>query len=250
MIVLGNHDYMGIPDAQIEFTNSSKNPGGLWHLPSAFYKLGFNRSNFSVDLFGIDTNGKYSNRYILSHIGCQSHVVRDYPQTIELLHEEKVWLREQLSSSSADWKIVFGHHPMYTRGKGHRDPCLCLRDEVYQYMRYHRTRNEETPETARGFGFEDVLVNGGVDLYVSGHEHVFQHHCSSEILHVVCGNSGADMRRGYGFYGGENKDQDIDWFDRSNSPGFVEFRVQDNLLVVNFITYEGNVFHSVRKSKK
>lgn len=243
---------MGSPQSQIKFTTSSLNPEGIWNLPHEYYKLSFEPLNFSVDLFAIDTNGSPTSPFpsLTSLVsGCQSHVVRSHSYTPDLLREEGIWLDQQLKESAATWKIAFGHHPMYTRGKGHRDPCVCLREESYQYMMYHRTRHEEVPVSANGFGFENIFANGGVDLYVSGHEHVFQHHSSRGILHVICGNSGADMRRGYGFYGGENKEQDIDWFDRSNSPGFVEFRLTEEMAIVNFINSDGTVFHTVTKSK-
>lgn len=57
-LVLGNHDYMGIPEAQIKFTQSKKNPDGLWNLPNEYYNLSFKNEDLTVDLFGIDTNGK------------------------------------------------------------------------------------------------------------------------------------------------------------------------------------------------
>jgi hypothetical protein len=138
---------------------------------------------------------------------------------------------------------------MYTKGRGHRDPCVCLREETYEYMMYHRTRHEEVAVTADGFGFENIIVNGEVDLYISGHEHVFQHHSARGVLHVVCGNSGADVRRGYGFYGGENKEQDIDWFDKSNTPGFVEIRLTREMATTNFINSDGTIFHTITKHK-
>mmetsp|Transcript_14471 Transcript_14471/g.15147 ORF Transcript_14471/g.15147 Transcript_14471/m.15147 type:complete len:296 (-) Transcript_14471:98-985(-) len=237
-IILGNHDYMGIPEAQIKFTKSKRNPGGLWNLPSEYYTLSFQEHDFSIDLFGIDTNG------------CQGHVIRSHPHTPDLLRQEKVWLQEELARSNSTWKIVFGHHPLYTHGRGHSIPCICLRDEEYEYFKYHRVRREDVAVTERGYGFENLFVNGAVDLYISGHEHVFQHHSNHGLLHVVCGNSGADPRRGYGFYGGENTSQPIDWFDKTNTPGFVEFRVTSQCIVVNFISFEGHIFHSITKTKE
>lgn len=103
--------------------------------------------------------------------------------------------------------------------------------------------------TTDGFGFENIIRNGSVDLYIAGHEHVFQHHTNHGILHIGSGNSGADMRRGFGFYGGENNSQPVDWFDRTNTPGFVEYRVSSNCIIVNFISFEGHVFHTITKTK-
>jgi hypothetical protein len=39
-------------------------------------------------------------------------------------------------------------------------------------------------------------------MFMLGHEHVFQHHRARGVQHVVCGNSGAEMRAGmqWGFH--------------------------------------------------
>ncbi|HXV28391.1 MAG TPA: metallophosphoesterase, partial [bacterium] len=57
------------------------------------------------------------------------------------------WLEDQLEESKAYWKIVFAHHPVYAGGK-HGDT-----EEFIKWI-------------------EPLLIQYGVDLYVSGHEHV------------------------------------------------------------------------------
>lgn len=107
-IILGNHDYMGCPEAQINFTTSNLNVGGVWNMPNNFYK--FSKSindSFQVDFFALDTNAS------------QRHVQRSHPQTIPNLQLQKHWLIDELQHSDARWKVVVGHHPMYTKGKGH-----------------------------------------------------------------------------------------------------------------------------------
>jgi hypothetical protein len=62
-------------------------------------------NNFTIDFYGLDTNG--AQRYVLySHPG-QGKLLRD---------NYKPWLVDELNSSKSDWKIVFGHHPLYTQG--------------------------------------------------------------------------------------------------------------------------------------
>jgi tartrate-resistant acid phosphatase type 5 len=57
-IILGNHDYMSNPKAQIEFSSSNRNPNGLWHMPSENYAFRLNSSpDLCVDMFAMDTNG-------------------------------------------------------------------------------------------------------------------------------------------------------------------------------------------------
>lgn len=65
----------------------------------------------------------------------------------------------------------------------------------------------------------------------------------------MCGNSGADKRHDIGFYGGENRDQPIDWFDRTNTHGFVEVIVSREKITVNFLSSEGGIFETITKEK-
>lgn len=81
-LTLGNHDYRGNVQAQIDYTKKSKK----WKMPSNVYTL----NKGIADLFCIDTNVP-SNEQI-----------------------EK--LKKEVEKSKAKWKIVFGHHPRYTNG--------------------------------------------------------------------------------------------------------------------------------------
>ena len=42
-------------------------------------------------------------------------------------------LHTKLEGSKADWKIVFGHHPMYTQGIGHGEVARCLRRDPVKH---------------------------------------------------------------------------------------------------------------------
>ncbi len=63
-----------------------------------------------------------------------------------------------------------------------------------------------------------MLASGGVAAYLTGHEHVFQHHFAHGVHHVVCGASGAQPTR---YYSGEDPDAVIDWADPASQFGFV-----------------------------
>ena len=84
------------------------------------------------------------------------------------------WLDERLAKSSADWKIVFLHHPLYTSG---------------------RYRNSSR---AHRWALEPLLVRHHVDAVFSGHEHIYQRsQLQQGIQYFVTG--GADsLRRGDG----------------------------------------------------
>lgn len=79
---LGNHDYRGDTQAQIDY--SAKNP--KWVLPGVTYSF----SEGFIDFFSIDSN------------------VASEKQGREL--------ENAINKSKASWKIVFGHHPRYSNG--------------------------------------------------------------------------------------------------------------------------------------
>jgi hypothetical protein len=115
---------------------------------------------------------------------------------------------------------------MYTKGAGHQSPAKCLRDNVYG-----DGKGKQYP----GFGFEDVLVNGGVSAYYCGHEHIFQHHLARGISHYVCGASGAEIRPGSGLYGGVQQSASIDWVATAAEYGFVVVTVTKDAIVTKFV---------------
>jgi predicted phosphodiesterase len=84
------------------------------------------------------------------------------------------WLDERLGKSSAAWKIVFLHHPLYTSGR-YRD-----------VSRAHR------------WALEPLLVRHNVDAVFSGHEHIYQRSVlQSGIQYFVTGGAGS-LRPGDG----------------------------------------------------
>ena len=84
------------------------------------------------------------------------------------------WLDERLGKSSASWKIVFMHHPLYTSG---------------------RYRNASR---AHRWALEPLLVKHQVDAVFSGHEHIYQRiELQKGIQYFVSGGAGS-LRRGDG----------------------------------------------------
>lgn len=232
-IILGNHDYMGRPEAQINFTTSNQNIGGFWNMPHNYYKFSESIDDkVFVDFFALDTNA------------CQGHVQRSHPETISNLQLQKNWLIDELQHSDARWKIVFGHHPMYTKGRGHGCCGRCFRDELYALT----TPIDSTTKKKKGFGFERALEENDVSLYISGHEHVFQHHKGEghNVQHVVCGNSGAEMRvDANGFYLGPDRHISIDWVANALDYGFMVYRVTLEKIVIEYVNHHAEVFEAV-----
>lgn len=86
--------------------------------------------------------------------------------------EQLVWLRDGLKESGSRWKVVFFHHPIYTSGR-YTAGASSLRRAL-----------------------EPVLVNGDVDVVLSGHEHFYERtHPQRGIFYFVSGAAGS-LRRG------------------------------------------------------
>ena len=82
--------------------------------------------------------------------------------------EQMQWLERELSESEAEWKIAFLHHPLYTSGR------------YSLSARGHR------------FALESALVDGGVDVVFSGHEHIYQRsELQKGILYFITGGAGS-----------------------------------------------------------
>ena len=79
------------------------------------------------------------------------------------------WLQKELVSSTARWKVVYGHHTIYSHG-------------------YHGN----TPELIRDLL---PLIKDRVDIYLSGHDHDMQHLRPEGNLHFFVSGSGGKLRR-------------------------------------------------------
>jgi acid phosphatase len=80
------------------------------------------------------------------------------------------WLRTSLATSTAPWKVVVGHHPIYSSGLYGNDPGL--KAKLSALMRQH-----------------------GVQLYINGHEHNYERSKPIDgIIYLVVGGGGASLR--------------------------------------------------------
>jgi tartrate-resistant acid phosphatase type 5 len=153
---LGNHDYghppiicplqKSSPDAEVAYTAHSKS----WRMPARYYtfKAG------PVLFIAIDTEGWSS--------------------------EQLAWIKATLAASVNDpdikWRIVYGHHPIYTSGTHLNE------------RRISELRAQLLP----------VLKAAHVDAYICGHDHDLEHLRSDGMEFLICGGGGAKLR---GFVG-------------------------------------------------
>lgn len=92
--VLGNHDYYGNEEAELEYALSHDR----WKMPARYYSFSAGISpGDSIDFFALDTE-----------------MLLD--ETSEEAKAQLIWLDAELKNSTAIWKVVFGHHPVRSNG--------------------------------------------------------------------------------------------------------------------------------------
>ncbi len=185
--VLGNHDYRGNPEAQVQYTNVSEK----WKMPARYYT--FTQpvdDSTEVQFFALDTN---------PIAGGGAHVT-----------EQISWLKSELDKSQARWKIVFGHHPLYSGG-------------------YHGN----DPETLTMRARLEPILEPAIDLYLCGHDH------DQQLIKPL------DKRLLYAVSGAGAKCRDVEWKDDTiyagTNLGFAWFRLSHHELLIEFLTAKGEV---------
>lgn len=134
---LGNHDWglADSPAAEIAHSDHSK----YWRMPAERYTFVAG----PVQFFAIDTN--------------------------QNSRAQLEWLDRELGRSKARWKIVYGHHPVYSNG-AHGDDAT-LHDTLLP------------------------LLRGRATVYLCGHDHDLQHIAPEDGVHfVLAGGGGAAPR--------------------------------------------------------
>lgn len=158
-ITLGNHDYGGHVDAQIAYSKSNSR----WRLPARYYAIEQPIDASTSALFVYLDTTPFLKRYFLGGVEFLDNVNgQDTDQQIQ-------WLAATLAESSARWKIVVGHHPLYSASPFHGDS-----PELQEHVL-------------------PLLKRYGVSLYCCGHEHDLQH-LVVDGLHQVLSGSAADCR--------------------------------------------------------
>jgi hypothetical protein len=134
---LGNHDW-GLPDSPAaEILHTRNSP--TWRMPAPYYTFTAGPAQF----FALDTN--------------------------EVSAAQLQWLDEALGASRARWRIVYGHHPIYSAGV-HGD--------------HEGLKARLLP-----------VLRNRADVYLAGHDHDLQHLQTEAGVHFfVSGTGGASIR--------------------------------------------------------
>jgi acid phosphatase len=170
---LGNHDNRGKADAEIEYSKVSPR----WKFPARYYAHSERIDDGNEALFvHLDTSP-----FVAAYRkpGSSYKVQNEDPKA------QLRWLNSTLSQSRARWKIVIGHHPVYSAAPGHGDTKELIADVL------------------------PVLRKHGVKIYFCGHDHVLQHLVNGEMNFFICGGGSShrvtqgreDVRFGVGSLG-------------------------------------------------
>lgn len=187
--VLGNHDYHGNVDAEIAYEKVDPR----WHMPGRYYSRRERLSDGgAADFFYLDTYPIARLSWIDSWLAAGREI-----------DKQVAWLERGLATSDATWKIVIGHHPIYSGGKhGNSERLL---DRV-----------------------KPLLDRYGVQAYISGHDHDLQHIVADNVHYLVCG-SGSTARETGTTFGTRYAAAQLGFMAATMSPGEMEISFVDEL---------------------
>jgi len=163
-VILGNHDYHANCDAQIAYGKAHPR----WQMPARYYTQSLKIDGVTmVDFFYLDTTPMIDEYYRVGQPPRAQVLTQDVPA-------QMAWFKAALAASTADWKIVVGHHPIYSGGEhgGTRE----LIKTVLPLLHEHK-----------------------VQVYFNGHDHDLQH-LKARSLNLFCSGAGSQFRATYANY--------------------------------------------------
>lgn len=211
-VVLGNHDYYGSIEAQIDYSNISRR----WNMPAPYFeqKYELEEGDGEILFLFIDTV-PFIEKYRNSTGVLKANV--DKQDTAAQLK----WLEERLTNRSKNtkWVFVVGHHPLYSGGK--------------------RLDAPETEEIRKIF--EPIFNKHKVDAYLTGHEHDLQViRPKGKYTTQFLSGAASEIR--------PSGQREGTLFAVSDG-GFFSFSVEENAYTVVAINHEGKVLYSQKFTK-
>lgn len=202
---LGNHDYRGSTRAQIDY--HKKNP--RWTLEAPYYtKVETLGDGGRVRFIFIDTT-PFGKEYYFD----PSNKDLALQDTVR----QKKWLDSLTALNDVDWKVVVGHHHMYTGG----------------------VRNAE-PSAIRA-GIEPIFVKNKVDVYFCGHEHDLQHlKAAGKPTNYFLSGGGSDVRPT-----GMGRESIFS----ASEQGFMSVSILKSSLEVSIVNYKGQLIYKTTLTK-
>jgi tartrate-resistant acid phosphatase type 5 len=174
-VTLGNHDYRGNVQAQLDYSTRSRR----WRLPARWYSFEQRAPDGSLlELFVTDTSPLltryYSDPRMSANIAGQRAVVP----------AQLAWLDRALAKSTADWKIVIGHHPVYARRLLRHTADASSGPNASEWWL------EGLPDMVSRL--DPILRRHRVPLYLYGHLHELQH-VRGDATDFVCTGAGSKL---------------------------------------------------------
>ena len=157
---LGNHDYKGNTQAQIDYSKKSRR----WKMNAHYYSFSKEvTDSIHVRFICLDTPAllkKYRNDSVKYPDACHQDSLA-----------QLLWLEETLKNTTEEWIIVYGHHPIFSASKKHGD-------------------EEELKKSIL-----PLLEKYKVDFYLNGHDHDFQHLAPKDTkVEFLVNGTGATVR--------------------------------------------------------
>lgn len=201
-VTLGNHDYQGNVQAQIDYSKMNQR----WKMPARYFTI----ATHGVRFVFLDTSPFISGYYERKDIYQDIH---QQDTTAQLL-----WLDSVLTTTTEKWKIVVGHHPVYSVGDHGSEPDM-------KRM------------------IEGKLEKHHADIYFAGHDHSLQslQRKGSTLFHFISGGGSE--------YTPVKQDPAIARYANA-STGFLVVALKDESMKVYFIDSEGKIIYTETISKK
>ena len=205
--LLGNHEYRGNTQAVVDYSQKSRR----WCMPDRYYSQSYPLNNGEyIRIVYIDTTpliDKYHN---------ESEVYPDASK--QDIGKQLAWLDSTLCASSEKWKIVVGHHPIYAETSKNIQERLDMQKRV-----------------------DPILKKYGVDMYICGHIHTFQHlKMKNNPIDYIVNSSGSLSR--------VPKPIERMVF-CSPETGFSVFSATDKEIILYMVNQKGEVIHEVKRTR-
>lgn len=198
-VALGNHDYHGNVQAQIDYSKTDRR----WNMPARYFTHTETvDANTKVDFFFLDTTPMAKAE---KEPGIMAASLKDQDPAVQV-----AWLDAALKNSTAPWKIVVAHHPVFSGGEHGDTP----------YLVKH---------------IQPLLEKHGVRVFFNGHDHDLQHLAAGKV-NYFCSGAGSKVR--------ESKATKQTKFVKGSTPGFVTAALTADELVVRMLDAEGRMLYT------
>jgi tartrate-resistant acid phosphatase type 5 len=211
-VALGNHDYRGNIQAQIDYSILSRR----WHMPSQYFSKTFELKDGNKVLMVVIDTSPFIDSYHEKKSDMYENIIAQDTTA------QKKWIEKELATTdkSIKWKIVVGHHPLYSGGK--------------------RKDNADTKSFEKKFA--GLFDKYKVDAYFCGHEHDLQiikpkgRYTTQFLSGAACEVRPTGSREGTIFV--------------AEQAGFMTFALNELNLLAQVVDANGKVIHTTTIQKK